>query len=225
MPLYDAVKELQTELIRKATGGSAFIAPATADVITSLTQTTGTAPNQVIDLLAFPTGYEDGGLLTNDGMGWATETTSSDVESFQLTSPSRSDITSETSTLNVTLQETKLLTLGLYTGIDTSGVEAAAGTGEVQIKKPLRPSGRFYRVLGLAVDENEFGEIYVARFLPRAKVTGKGEQQYGKSDNAIQYPVTFTGYFDSAYGSSETFIFGGAGWEALLTQMGIDQAA
>lgn len=221
MPLYNdlAVKNLQTELIRKSLGGSVFVAEASVEPIGTLTSATSG-----VSLAELPVGYGDLGYLTDDGAAFSTDTTSSDITSWQSTSPTRSDITAETTTLTVTAQETKLLTLGLYTGIVTAALEAAADTGEVQIKKPERPSSRFYRVLSLAVDEDEDGEIYIARFLPRAKVTGKGEQSYSKSDNAIQYPITFQGYFDSEYGASESFLFGGAGWLAKLEAMGIEQA-
>lgn len=222
---YDSVKLQQTELIRKSLGGSVFVAEATATDVTTLTEITGTEPNQVHDLAALPDGFEDVGYLTDAGAAMNTETTTSDVSSWQSTQPTRSDITSETSTLQVVCQETKLLTLGLYTGTALAGIEGAAGTGDVIIKKPQRPSGRFYKVLSLAVDENEFGEIFIGRYLPRAKVTGRGGQAYDKSDNAIQWDVTFTGYYDSDYGSSESFLFGGAGWLGLLESMGIEQAA
>lgn len=224
MGSYDALAEHKTELIRKTIGGSVFVAEATADNIAELTQVTGSAPNQVIDLKPLPTGYEDLGYLTDDGMAFSTETTTSDVTSFQSTTPTRSDITAETSTLTVTAQETKLLTLGLYTGAALAGIIAAAGTGEVSVSKPERPSSRFYRVLALAIDENEFGEIYVARYLPRAKVTGKGEQSYSKQDQALTWPVTFTGYKDSVLGTAERYLFGGPGWAELLASMGITQA-
>lgn len=221
MVAYDAIKKLQTELIRKTIGGSVFIASATADPITTLTTATGTAPNQVIGLTALPTGYEDVGYMTDDGVSFSTETSVSEVTSFQAAQPTRSDITSETSTLTLQAQETKLLTLGLYTGAELASIVATAATGEVRIAKPERPSSRFYRVLSLAIDENEFGEIYIARFLPRAKVTGKAEQAYAKADQALTWGLTFTGFKDTALGTAEAHYFGGPGWKGLLTQMGI----
>lgn len=225
MVSYDSIKSLQTELIRKSLGGSVFVAEATANDIGAITQVTGTAPNEVHDLVALPAGYEDLGLLTDAGAVFNTETTTSDVTSWQMTSPSRSDITAETSTLQCIAQETKLLTLGLYTGAALAGIEADGTTGEVLIKKPQRPSSRFYKVFSLAVDETEDGEIYIARYLPRAKITGRGGQAYDKSDNAIQYDITFTGYNDSTYGSAEGWMFGGPGFLALLTAMGIPEEA
>lgn len=221
MVAYDAIKKLQTELIRKTIGGSVFIAPATAPVVATLTTATGVAPDEVISLTALPAGYEDIGYMTDDGVSFSTETSVSDITSFQAAQPTRSDITSETSTMTLQAQETKLLTLGLYTGAELSSIVANAATGEVRIAKPERPSSRFYRVLSLAIDENEFGEIYIARFLPRAKVTGKAEQAYAKADQALTWGLTFTGFKDSTLGSAEVHYFGGAGWKGLLSQMAI----
>lgn len=219
-----SMKSLQTELIRKSLGGSCFIAEATATGVTTLTAATGTAPNEVIDLVALPSGYDDLGYLTDDGMAFSTETSQSDITSFQSVSPTRSDITSQTTSLTVVAQETKLLTLGLYTGAALSSIKATVATGEVAIKIPERPSSRFYRVLSLAIDETEDGEIYIARYLPRAKVTGKGGQSYSKADNALQWELTFTGYKDSTFGAAEAYFFGGPGWKALLTKMDIPNA-
>jgi hypothetical protein len=219
------LQDVKTQLIRKALTGAVFVAPVSAPVITTLTTATGTAPNQVIDLTELPEGYEDLGYTTNDGAAFSVDTTTSEVESWQSVSPSRSDITAETTTMTVTAQETKLLTLGLYTGVETAGLEAAAGTGELLIKKPQRPSASFYRLLSLAVDGSGDSEIWIAKFLPRAKITGRGEQSYAKTDDALQYPLTFQGFFDNAYGTAEGALFGGPGWLALLDDMGIEQAA
>lgn len=218
---YADIAQLQTELIRKTISGSVFVGEYDdADLITTITTTTGTAPSEVITLAELPTGYEDLGYLTDDGAAFNTDTTSSDITSFQSVQPTRSDITAQTTTLQVQAQETKLLSLALYTGASKSGITAAATGGEVNIKIPERPSSKFYRVLALGVDETENGELYVARYLPRAKVTGKGSQSFSKADQALLWDVTFTGYKDSVAGCSEQWFFGGPAWSALLTSMG-----
>lgn len=225
MATYDSLSSLKTALIRKTIGGSVFCADATALPITDLTEATGTAPNQVVALKTLPVGYEDLGYLTDDGMAFALETTSSAITSFQSTQPTREDVVSETSTLTVSAQETKLLTLGMYTGAATAGITGAADTGEVSILIPERPSSRFYRVLAVGLDQNEFGDIYIARFLPRAKITGKAEQAYSKTDQALLWGFTFTGFKDATLGYSQRYIFGGPGWLGLLDEMGIDEEA
>lgn len=216
---YSALRQKKTELIRKARDGSVFIAPTSATAITSLT--TGSSS----DLTALPTGYTDLGWISSDGASYSRETEVSEVSSFGSVEPTRSDTTRDTITMSVTCQETKLETLALYTGASTTGITSAATTGEVQIAKPARPGFRHYRLLGLFVDDGDSGEIYIARFMPRARVTEIGEQAFTDGDDPISYPVTFTGVEDSTLGYSHKWYFGGPGWKALLTQMGIPAAA
>lgn len=221
MASYDALKNKQTELIRKALDGSVFVAPIASDPIAALT-TYVAGPPVVIDLTPLPSGYDDAGWLSSDGAQFARDVANSEVTSWGSVSPTRTDITSDTSTLSFTAQETKLLTIGLATGADLSAITPAANTGEVSIAKPARPQSRHYRALSLAVDQGDGGEIYIARFLPRAKVTSYAEQAFGGGDDPITWGVTLTGEEDSALGYSERWIFGGAGWNALLTDMGFD---
>lgn len=221
MANYEGLKNKQSELIRKALDGSVFLAPVTADPIAALTTATA-GPPAVIDLTPLPTDWDDLGWLSSDGAQFSREVSTSDVTSWGSVSPTRSDVTSDSSTLTVACQETKLLTIGLYTGADMSGITPTAGTGEVSIAKPSRASSRVYRVLSLAVDQGDGGEIYLGRFLPRGKVTGFAEQAHGGGDDPVMWGVTFTGEEDSTLGYSERWLFGGPGWNALLTQMGFD---
>ena len=223
---YEAIKNHQAELIRKATGGSAFVANVTELPITDLTILVPavTGPPAVpayVDLKPLPANWDDLGLLTSDGMQHSREVSSTETTSFGYVSPTRTDITSDTSTVNVTAQETKLLTIGLGTGADTEGLVLDPETRELSIAKPTRPKARHYRLLTLAVDENEFGEIYIGRFFPRAKATSYGDQAYN-SEGEIVWPVTLTGEVDSDLGYSERWLFGGAGWFGLAEKMGWD---
>lgn len=213
MANYSALANKQAELIRKALDGSVFIAPLSAPKLTDLTDATG--------LVELPEGWDDLGLLSTDGAQFGRDVSSSDVTSWGQIGPTRSDITADTTTLTVTAQETKLLTIGLATGADLAAIVADATTGEVQISKPTRPKSKHYQTLSLAVDENESGEIYVARYLPRAKPTSFAEQSFGGGDDPISWGTTMTGYVDSSLGFSERWYFGGPGWVALLDQMGI----
>lgn len=227
MPAYDALKKKQRDLIRKALDGSVFIAPSTAAAITNLTTYTAattTAPEK-IELTALPAGYNDLGWLTTDGAAFAREVATSEVTSWGSVTPTRSDVTADTSTLSVTAQETNIRSIGLGTGVDMSGVTPAAGSGEVSLPKPLRASPKEYRALVLSVDLNEAGEIYIARFLPKAKVNGFSDQSFGGGDEPITWGVTLTGQEDAALGYSERWIFGGPGWKAELVDMGFPAAA
>lgn len=215
---YATLRDKKTELIRKARDGSVFIAPTSVSAITALTTGAGAA------LATLPVGFKDLGWTSTDGVTYGRTTETSDVQSFGSVEPTRSDVTSDRITMSVTAQETKLLTLGLYTGADLTTAEAAVTTGEFQIEKPARPSFTYHRVLGLFVDDGDAGEIYIARFMPRARITEFGEQAFTDGDDPISYPLTFTGYEDSVLGYSHKWIFGGPGWLALLDEMEIDQA-
>jgi hypothetical protein len=217
--LYADIREKQAELIRKALDGSAFIAPLTSTVLTTLTKYTA-GPPVVIDLQALPAGYEDIGWVTADGMQSSVSSESSAITSFGSVSPTRTDVTSESSTVTVVMQETKALTIGLYTGADPAALDLAANTRELDIKKALRPTSRSYRLLRLAVDENEFGEIYIGQFFPRAKVTGRADMNMAGGDQALTWGVTFTAEEDSTAGYSERWLFGGAGWAGLEAKLG-----
>jgi hypothetical protein len=215
---YDALQTKKNELIRKAINGSVFGGPESAAAIATLTDTTDSK------LKPLPTDYGDYGWLTDDGAQYARSVDTSDVTSWGSTEPTRSDVTKDTTTLQIACQETNMATIGLYTGADMSTVTPAAGSGEVQIAKPATPKSRFYRVLSVAVDESDDGEIYIARFLPRAKVTDYGDQKQANGDDPILWTVTFTSFIDSTLGFSEKYIFGGPGWKALLVSMGWSSA-
>lgn len=224
---YAALKKKQSELIRKPLQGSVFAASIDAGVPARITDAadkklaalpTATAPA----VWAMP--WADLGWLSNDGAQFSNDVSSSDVSSWGSVAPTRSDIVSDTSTLTVVMQETKLQTIGLYTGavLDADSPEA---DGELIITKPSRPKSRAYRVLSLAVDDGDGGEIYIGRLLPRAKVNGKAEQAFGGGDDPIGWGVTFQGEEDSTLGFSERWFFGGPGWNALLTKMGFTAVA
>jgi len=177
-----------------------------------------------INLKTLPSGMDDLGWLSGDGAQFSRDVSTSDVTSWGSVTPTRSDVTSDTSTMAVTCQETKLLTIGLATGADLAAITADAQTGEVSIEKPTRPASKHYRALSVAVDLGDGGEIYVARFLPRAKVTNYAEQAFGSGDDPIAWGVTLTGEEDSNLGYSERWLFGGAGWQFLLNDMGFTTA-
>jgi hypothetical protein len=215
------------QLVSSSTGGNSEfkVVSGTGTVLANLFLTTGQEANGSdpgINLAALPALYDDLGWLTNDGASFSRDVGSSEVTSWGSVTPTRTDITSDTTTLTVTAQETKLLTIGLATGADLSAAVLDPTTRELSVAKPARPRSRHYRVLSVAVDQADGGELYVARFLPRAKVSGYAEQSFGGGDDPITWGVTFTGEEDSDLGYSERWIFGGPGWYALCADMGFD---
>lgn len=224
-----SIVSTKLQLVSPATGlgQKISVVSGTGTVLANLFLTvgqTGAGSNAGINLAPLPAGYGDLGWLSSDGAQFSRDVSTSEVTSWGSVSPSRTDVTTDTTTMTVTAQETKLLTIGLATGADLSAAVAAFQTGELSIAKPTRPKSRHYRVLSVAVDQGDLGEIYIARFLPRAKVSGYSDQSFGSGDDPITWGVTMVGEIDSALGYSERWIFGGDGWNALVAQMGFTQA-
>lgn len=222
MPAIDALQNLQRDLIRKAVNGSVFRAPVSAATINQTNLFDATTGD--LKPTGLPTGFEDLGLTTDAGAQFGRSVTTSDVTSWQSVTPSRSDVTADTTTLQVACQETKLATIGLYVGVDETTLSPGVN-GVIRIDKPETPVARYYRVLSVAVDETDDGEIVIARYLPNAKVTAFDNQSFAKGDDAVLWPVTLTGYKDDTLGFSESWMFGGAGWKARLVAMGFTPAA
>ena len=216
---YDDLQQRNAALIFKALQGSVFVAPHTADAITTLTDTDKL-------LKALPTGYEDVGWTSDDGAQFSRDVNTSDVTGWGSVEPLRSDVTQDTTTLQMECLETRKTTIGLYTGADMDAVTPDPTTGEVGIAKPDRPAFRYYRTLAVAVDLTDDGEYYIARFLPRSRVTDFDDQSMQSSDDTpLTWPVTMTGYLDPTLGYSEKYFFGGPGWATRLAAMGFEAAA
>ena len=216
---FDALKTKQAELIRKALDGSFFmdIEGTSVGHVATITAETG----GVVDLSPLPAGYKDLGWVNSDGFQFGRESNVANITSFGSVTPTRSDVQSDVTSLTVNAQETNLTTLALSTGAAASGITADPVTGEVVLTKPGRPSARSYKALFISVDETTDGPIYMGRYFANMKVTGYGSETYQSSaEEAILRTVTL-GANPGPEGWSERWFFGGSGWKALLTQMGI----
>jgi hypothetical protein len=214
-----ALQALNEKLIRKTLNGSVFIAESTVDTIDLSTLFDPTSG----DLLpgGLPDEFDDIGFTTDAGVVLARAITESQVTSWQSTQPTRSDRQADTTTLQVQSQETKAINLALYFGVDLDSL-VPADNGFLAIPQDLIPKSKYYRVLDIAVDETDLGEIVIGRYLPNAKPTAFGNQAHSKSNDPILYDVTLTGFVDAEVGTSHVPFFGGAGWKALLAEMGFD---
>lgn len=213
MPAFSTLQNLQNSLIRKALQGSLFGAPFSAAAITTLTGPDST-------LLELPSGYFDWGLMTDDGQQFSRAVDLSDVTSFSRLEPTRSDISSDVDTVQVSLQQTNIHTISLVTGTPEEDLVPDATTGELSVPKPTRPAAAMYRLLALAVDLYQGQEVYIARYFPKATVTEYGDTAFAKGDDPILWPCTFRGQTDDAVGYAKRDIFGGPGWKALIGEMG-----
>lgn len=162
-------------------------------------------------------GYQDGGLLTDEGIRAARAVENEDITAWQQQQPVRSDKTSDTETLSIDFMETNRVSIEQGTGADLSNPVLTGGI--LSIQKPAIPRDREYRALAMAVDNVDGEEFYYARVYPKIKVTNYADQGVGKG-GAIQWGTTYTSFLDSALGYSKDTIFAGPGFVALSEDMG-----
>lgn len=211
----------RSELIRKGLTGGVFIAPITAPAITRATLFDVTSGALVNPL---PAGYVDLGFLSAAGAAFARSAKTTDITSWQSDSPTRTDVTSDVTTLTIEPQETTQRTVALFLGVDHTTIVPDTTNGSFQIARPAISIPLYYRVLVLAVDSGDFGELVYARFLPRALVTAYAGQAFANAANPITWGVTVTAYLDSVLGYPEAYLVGGDGQSALQVDMGFARA-
>ena len=201
---FESVREHNNRLIRKALEGSIFVKPYDEqdEAITQIYTPAGG--------LIIPAGLVDVGLINKQqAQAWARDTGTADVESWGYGEPTRRDVNKDTTTLDITMQESKRVVLGLYNLADYSQVKADAD-GNIIVDKPDRPGVMRYTLLSLSKDGDGADAVYFARIMPNCQVTKVGNQKLGE-DDAVEYPVTVTGYRDSRYGTAVREIWGGPG--------------
>jgi hypothetical protein len=217
VPNFDALAIKKEEFVRRATDGSVFRGPLSADHIDVATLFSADGSLKVL-----PTEYKDLGLLNDDGASIGREVNSTDITAFGRNTPVRSDIISDVDSFGITAIETKLETIEFGTGATLSAGSRSSTTGALEIRKPPRPTTKQYHFLVLAVDTNQEtgSEIYLGRYFPKGKITGYGDQVLLGGDGAIGWNATVQAQMDSEWGASSSWLFGGPGWNELLVDMG-----
>lgn len=201
---FDSVRSPNVKNIRKALAGAVFV-KRYADADPAIVKVWTTAGGLLI-----PAGYIDVGVLSkSSAVKLARDTNTSDVESWGYSQPSRRDITSDVTTIQVTMQEAKKQAMELHGGVDLAGVTPDVD-GNLVIDKPSRPQALDWRVLVLCKDGDGADAIYWLDWLPNAQVTGVEGQEYSDA-NELAYTVTFTGYADPTVGTAHRQIWGGPG--------------
>jgi hypothetical protein len=215
MPAWSTIKKHQEDLIRKALDGSVFSAPMSAAVVAALTS----GPTGA--LAALPSNYNDFGVISGDGVTYSVGERTSDVTSWGYVNPSRTDIIGRDVTVKFLCQETNLQTLQAYTGADLTAVATTPSSAELDIQVPGTGQQKYMRLLTISVDQaaDGSGDIYIARFLPKASITAIDDQKQS-ADDAIAYGFTLTAHVDDAVGYAVSHMFGGPGWKNLVLKMG-----
>ena len=206
MPIetFDSVRSSNTKNIRKALAGAVFV-KRYVDADPAIVKVWTTAGGLLI-----PAGYKDVGILSkSSAVKLARATNTADVESWGYAQPTRRDITTDVTTIQFTMQESKKVSLELHGGLDLSAVTPDAD-GNIVIDKPSRPQMLDWRVFVLSKDGDGADAIYWLDWLPNAQVTGMEDQEYSEA-NEKAYTVTMTGYEDPTLLTAHRQIWGGPG--------------
>jgi hypothetical protein len=226
---FAALAQRKADLVRKTLTGSVFVDDITSPLLGSITAlSTGVVELSLMSNATVPaaiTTMKDLGLLDDTGAAFGGDVTESTVTSWGEIEPTRTDVTSDTTTLAVVAQETKAVTLGLYLGqAGIANLVPDPDTGEVSFTKSTSPTVDYRRVLALGVDKSNAGEIYIARYLPRAKSSREPTQTFQSGDGSLTYGFNFTSSVDQVAGYSEKWFFGGPGWLAIIDELGFASA-
>lgn len=212
---FAALSTRNEDLIRKSLDAILFVAPMDTPAITALTAGASSA------LQAPPQGYHDVGWMdASNAVNLATGVTASPVDSFGSLYPTRSDITKMSQTIAATCQETNATTMGLYSQVDMSAVEADPVTGEIAYSDPVRPTTINYRLFILWVDLSGTDTIYGGISFPRVSVTALADMKMDPGINAMARGVTFTSYPDHTLGYARRNFLGGPGIKSRAEAMG-----
>lgn len=219
MPQFSDVVTHKDELWRKALGVVLAVAPFTTPALTSILDTTdGT-------LAALPTGWDQLGRVTEDGVTWPRETELSELFGLGSTNPARSDIRRVTKRVSFTVAESRRKVLEIAQGVDlsatpTNKVPAATGNAEVTWDEPEIPNYDYMRLVAIARDTTGAGEMYIGRQLLRCKVTEVGDETWSDQDSSMVTPLTLTAYFDSVAGTAMRHFRGGPGYGEIVENEG-----
>lgn len=162
---------LVAENVRVAVTGAVMVGPTSAPAPT--------------DADTPPTGFDDLGYISEDGITETRERSTDQLRAWQNADVLREVVTEASISYTFRMVETKAETIALYYGSDVDPL-----TGSVAIV-PARTGGRKSFIIDV-IDGTEFIRIYI----PSGEVTEVGDQVYA-SGEAIGYEVTITAYPDS----------------------------
>ena len=222
MPNFTDLAKRQAELIRKPMAGVIATAPEETELLASFALTSAVSLTAPVTLTALTEWDQLGWVSKNDGVTFASDVQSEDVESWGAPEPTRTDIIRDVTSAQFTCQETNRIVLEMFHNVDLSGIVPAPNTGEVSFASATEPQTTYRRMLFLSKDGSPGKEFYIAKIMPRASVNAKADQQWGGSE--LNYGMTISAKVDDDLGYSVRHIFAGAGWRSKLVKMGFEAA-
>ena len=207
------IMNIQKKLIRKMTAGAVLF----ADIETAIPDKLTSGADAEFTV---PTGFTSLGAVSKDGSpSFTPETETSEVESWGLLEPSRTDIITRTTNVAWTSQETNKRVLGLYHNVDLDDVTADATTGETEFADPTSPDVIYHRAMFVGIDGQGENAVYIVKVCPQFTITEVGEQTWN-ADNAVEYQLTGQAKVDEELGYAVKTVFCGPGWKKIAAAAG-----
>lgn len=209
-------------LVRKALDTIIAVAPMSEPALTSILDDTSG------DLAPLPANWAQLGRLSEDGTNFARETELSEIFGHGSVDPARSDIRRSIKRASFTLLETRAEGIRLAQGVEDLGETSSlttGGTTEVTWDETSAPTYPYMRLVAVARDITDAGEIYIARHALRCKVTEVGEEVWSDQDQAMTTPLTFTFYVDETEGTPLRHFRGGPGYGQIVEDEGFPAGA
>lgn len=154
---------------------------------------------------AWPTGWNDLGLISTDGLTEAKDQTLTTINAWGYDGPVRSQVSNRVTTFRARFLETNARTLSLYHGIPLADM-TSGGTGATQSLNFTEGQTPDPLITALGIHIIDGTQVF--RFIvPRAQLTDRSEVVY-KGDEAVSYECTVTTLLASD-GTSLTRMYGG----------------
>lgn len=190
-----------------------YLAPKDTPIPTDFT-----GSNSLITPL--PTVYVPvGNLDKKAGTKLATAINSTPVDTYGEQTASRIIRKSRDTTVDFTMQETSMVTAGLYWGQDFSDVSADPDSGEVHLVIKEGAFNQEYSLIMIGVDGEEDKEVYTIIDSGRATLSKSGDITYN-DDGIAMYPVTLQFLKHKTLGYATRITQAGPGWKVLAPAAG-----
>lgn len=201
-----------TNNVRKTLGALIFLAPLTADLITTLTDEDGS-------IKPLPEEFFSLGLFSRDAISFARESDTEATEALGYMSPVREDISSISRTITATAYEVdKRRIREIADGTDLSDVVAV--NGEIAYDEPEVPVNRRWRLLAIGRDVNKRTgqDILRANFYPQVELNSMPGEEWGT--DALSQELAFTNYLDQDAGYARRRFLAGPGLDPVALGFG-----
>ena len=210
-----SLKEKFDPLVIMARDAVVLAAPYGTTIPSGIT----TAPDGTV--MSMPPGWRSAGELDQKtGLTITPDLKTVEVRGYGSLGPRRVVPTEENVTLSFGAQESKALNLEMFWGTNFSDVQPNAN-GETLVKKGYSGALKYWSLIVIGQDENEFGLVLPYWQFPKVTVTKKDAIKLGMED-ALVYPLTFTAFEDEAYGGFVGIGHAGAGFVATSAAGGFD---